>query len=552
MIKRKVLMIGLDGYEASVGDALMAEGQLPALQALRERSACFLLDHGSAKNTGLAWEHVSSGLAPGAGGRWAAVDFDPLDYAVWQRPTTFAPFVTGTAARTVVFDAPYFDLDRTPQTQGLVAWGAHDPGVKPSSRPACLQEEFNSRFGAYPATKWIYGFVWPSAERAQLMAEALVRAAEVRSAAARWLLTERLPDWDLGIVVVSELHSATEALWHGIDPQHPLHGLPSSAPASKGLRTVYRAVDKLVGELTTAVPDAAIVLFSLHGMGANDSDIASMALLPELLYRDAFHKPYMRVGDWGTDKNGIPMLSAGQGWENEMRLAVPGLPSAPGNHMLKKIRRVAGGLARKLLPKEVTRRFSKGLVALDWMPATRYRPYWPAMRAFALPSFYDGRIRINLAGREAKGKVPLSEYTAVCDAIEALLRECRDPLTGKPVLNTIERCAGVDPLQLGTSESDLVIVWNSAPVGFVHPELGRIGPLPYRRTGGHTGKHGMAFIAGTEMESGEYGIRSSFDVVPTIIELLGELRPASLSGESMCAREPILSVSSKEGVSARG
>ena len=64
MTPRKTLMIGLDGYEASVGDAMMAAGQLPALQHLRERSACFLLDHGSAKRPGLAWEHISSGLAP--------------------------------------------------------------------------------------------------------------------------------------------------------------------------------------------------------------------------------------------------------------------------------------------------------------------------------------------------------------------------------------------------------------------------------------------------------------------------------------------------------
>ena len=52
---------------------------------------------------------------------------------------------------------------------------------------------------------------------------------------ARWLLAERLPEWSLGMVVVSELHSAIEALWHGIDPDHPLHGLPSSLNARNGV-----------------------------------------------------------------------------------------------------------------------------------------------------------------------------------------------------------------------------------------------------------------------------------------------------------------------------
>jgi hypothetical protein len=49
---RRVLAIGLDGYEPSLGDELMAAGELPALARLRERSARFTLDHGPAQRTG--------------------------------------------------------------------------------------------------------------------------------------------------------------------------------------------------------------------------------------------------------------------------------------------------------------------------------------------------------------------------------------------------------------------------------------------------------------------------------------------------------------------
>jgi predicted AlkP superfamily phosphohydrolase/phosphomutase len=545
MTQRKILMIGLDGYEASVGDAMMAEGQLPALKRLRERSACFLLDQGRiAKRTGLIWEQFSSGLAAA---RWSAIDFDTESYAVRQPDTLLTPFVTSLSSHTVVFDVPYFNLDCAQRTQGLVNWGAHDAGVKPSSRPTNLQQEIIARFGAYPAKQWLYGFVWPSAEKAQTMADDLIHATEVRSKAARWLLTERLPNWDLGIIVVSELHSAIEAMWHGIDPQHPLHGLPSSIPAGKGVRAIYRAVDKLVGELTEAVPDASIVLFSLNGMGANNSDVASMVLLPELLYRHAFYKPYMRPIDWPTDKNGIPILSDEQVWEKEMRVAIVGQPPVSGNRLLQKARRIAGRLAHRLLPKSLTRLLPKTYAGVDWMPAARYQPFWPDMRAFAVPSYTDGCVRINLAGREAKGKVGLHEYTALCNEIEALLHACRNPLTGEPVVKTIERCGGADPLQLGPSESDLVVIWNSAPLGFLHPELGRIGPIPYRRTGGHTGKYGMAFVTDSGMAPGDYGVRSSFDVVPTVIEMLGQASPTGLSGESLCAKGP---VTLKEGILA--
>jgi predicted AlkP superfamily phosphohydrolase/phosphomutase len=155
------------------------------------------------------------------------------------------------------------------------------------------------------------------------------------------------------------------------------------------------------------------------------------------------------------------------------------------------------------------------------------------MRYFALPSFYDGRVRINLAGRECDGMVSRTDYEAVCDEIESLVGACRDLRTGETVVDHVERCGSRDPLTLGPTESDLVIVWRTAALGFEHPGLGRIGPLPYRRTGGHTGPYGMAYLAGDGIAEGDYGVRSSFDVVPTIIELLGEKVPPELSGRSL-------------------
>jgi hypothetical protein len=43
----------------------------------------------------------------------------------------------------------------------------------------------------------------------------------------------------------------------------------------------------------------------------------------------------------------------------------------------------------------------------------------------------------------------------------------------------------------------------------------------------------MAYLAGDGIAAGDYGVRSSFDVVPTIVELLGEPLPAGLSGQSL-------------------
>lgn len=535
MAARKVLAIGLDGYEQSLGDKLMAEGLLPGLAALRDKSARFLLDHGAATRTGLAWEHVSSGKSPDDAGRESAVHFDAKSYEAWHEGTSLPPFPSVLNARTVVFDPPYFDLRLAPSVRGVMNWGAHDPGVEFGARPAVLADEIRVRFGPNPAGDCMYEIVWPSVDRTRELGELLVRAARTRARAAHWLLKERCPDWDLGIVVISELHSAIEAFWHGVDATHPLHDMPSAPAAANGLRSVYRAADALVSEFVSAFPDTIVVAFAMNGMGPNRSDVASMVLLSELLHRSAFSRPLLRVpASWTNAAGGLPLLDRDKDWSHAVKTQISQLPGPLDSARRAAVRVLPESVRSMLRPKgDVPVRMPDGALRLplDWMPICLYQPCWPKMRFFSLPSFYDGRVRLNLAGRESQGTVSRADYEAVCDEVESLVRACRDLRTGEPVVEHVER-SGRDPLTLGPSESDLIIVWRGATLGFEHPTLGRIGPLPFRRTGGHTGPYGMAYLAGDGIVAGDYGVRSSFDVVPTIVDLLGEPLPAGLSGHS--------------------
>ena len=62
-----------------------------------------------------------------------------------------------------------------------------------------------------------------------------------------------------------------------------------------------------------------------------------------------------------------------------------------------------------------------------------------------------------------------------------------------------------------------------------------MGPVPVRRTGGHTGRHGVAYLAAPAVAPGDRGIRSSFDVVPTLVQLLGCPPLAGVTGTSLLA-----------------
>jgi predicted AlkP superfamily phosphohydrolase/phosphomutase len=521
---RRVLVIGLDGFDLDLAKQFLREGALPNFARLYSQSARFELDDGRDKFSGLAWEHFSSGQAPHDGGRWSAVTFDRSTYAVKQEPTAAQPFLADLAAETVVFDLPYCDLSRAPRVRGLTRWGAHDPGVTPASRPAGLHEELSALFGAYPAEEWIYGFSWPSPRKTRIAGDALVAAVELRTRATLWLLRERLAEWNLAIVIVGEGHSAIEPLWHGVDPAHPLHSVASAPFAAAAMRQVYEAIDRGIGDLRQAFPDVTLLVVAMHGMGPNEADVPAMALLPELLYRSSFGSPHMKaVQNFGSLADGTPLLDEDASWENVMWKAVP-KPAKLRERLARRISRLTGldiGLSDSS--------------DLDWMPAARYASFWRRMPAFALPSYYDGRIRINVVGRESEGIVSPDQYASVCESTIETLNQCTNLLTGEKVISEVHR-PKQNPMDVGPSEADLYVVWKSAPLGLKHPRLGSIGPVPYRRTGGHTGEHGFLLVEDPAVAPGDRAPASTFDVVPTILDWLGEKPSSHVSGTSLAGR----------------
>jgi predicted AlkP superfamily phosphohydrolase/phosphomutase len=514
-------MIGLDGYESSIGDRLMAEGRMAHLAALRNRCARWLLDHGPHRDTGLAWEQVACGMAPDRSGRWSAIEFDAKTYRIWQSGAVNAPFAACLDAKTIVFDAPYFDLTQAPDARGATNWGAHDPGVAPQCRPAGLSDEIRKRFGPYKARKDIYGFLWPDAEETRAAGARLTGALDQRTEIMRWLIGERFTDWDLAISVVGELHSAIEPMWHGLDERHPLHNASSATAARQGLEAVYEALDRHIGALRAAAPDAAVVCFAMHGMGPNNADAPAMLLLPELLYRLETGKAlFTPPKQWREARGGVPMLPAGAKWEKAVLGAMRG-------GQVMRLKDKLENVSKKLSRRRPARRNAIPLR----MPAARYAHAWPRMRAFGFPAYYDGRIRINLQGREARGIVPLSGYSALIDELSAMLRSLQDPRTGAAAVADIQTPVASDPLSAHPTQADLIVSFNDAPLALEHPEIGIVGPVPFRRTGGHTGRFGVLYISAPDVVPGDYGARSSFDVVPTIARLLGNHPPDAFSGE---------------------
>lgn len=543
---KRVMVICLDAFDAALGDRLIKAGKLPGLARLEAESARFALEHGpegKARYTGLTWEHFSSGHKPETSGKWSVISFDPKTFRTRQSFATERPFLADVDAKCVIFDVPYFDLQSVPNAIGTVGWGGHDVGVHPQSMPPGLMAEITAKFGPPPDANALNVMVYPSVELTTRMAATLRASVKQRTDIAEWLLTERAHDWDVAMLGFGESHDAIELLYHGIDPNHHLCHLPSVEPARQGLIGVYEEISAQIERLMARFPDVTIVAFTMHGMGDNDTDLPTMLLLPELMYRMSFDRPLFRSReDWRAARS--PLLKEGEDWNTAVTGAMAHARSTPLKHMpsraLDKARRISVKMATGVLGRTLARNLSSRrgpartkTFDVNWMPASQYARYWPQMDAFGVPSYFEGRVRVNLRGREKYGRVPLTQYAASLDLIEGALRACVDIKTGEPVVREIVRSGANDPMNLSNTLADLAILWNGSPIGFRHSVYGDIGPGPVRRAGGHSGGYGALYLRSNDIVPGNRGLRSSFDVAPTIVDLMGITCRRRIDGESV-------------------
>jgi hypothetical protein len=162
-----------------------------------------------------------------------------------------------------------------------------------------------------------------------------------------------------------------------------------------------------------------------------------------------------------------------------------------------------------------------------------YQRFWRDMPTFALPTFGDAYLRLNVIGRERHGQVSPAEYDDARRTVDALVAACRDPRTGQSVTDGVEwleaRGAGPAP---DRPYADGIVRWTRPTDAFEHPDLGTIGPFPLHRTGVHTGT-GFMWAAGPGIDAAMLPGRSVLDLPPTILQAIGQSTPAPPSGTAM-------------------
>jgi hypothetical protein len=293
------------------------------------------------------------------------------------------------------------------------------------------------------------------------------------------------------------------------------------------LLRVYQSIDRAVERIVASVStDTCVAVFATHGMETNCMDLPGMVVLPEVLYRMNF--PGRRsIGSAGAETGPIPPpLRPRRAW-------VPAVWGTEGG---------VGPLRRSLrhgLPSSLAYRLDRlwpatadGLMSpadagsLSYQPAMWYRHLWPRMRAFALPTFSEGYVRINVKGREAAGVVDPSEYERVCDEVTAEIEGLTDARSGAPIVLEVRRTRDSPHAEGRLPDPDLIVRWRPGATDVVDgPTTGRIGPLPYARAGSHT-EEGFLWLSGAGIEAGkELPDGRPTSLATTFLALMGATAP---------------------------
>ena len=529
--KRKVVVVGLDAADGTLIRKWIAQGHLPELAGLMEHGAQGPLRSYTGYSAELSWTTFLTGCSPSQTGYWSPILFDPDTYLAKNRGAysfrEIPPFFAlGEDFKVTAFDLPQLRTHEDVNGPQVLAWGAHSPQTPTVSTPPELIDALTEQFGEHPGLHKDNSEVWEHSRLIETL-ELLRIGIQRRTEICKHLLETH--EWDLFLTAYGETHSGGHIFWHLSQPDHPLHEVIDQWPEDPLLQ-VYKHCDVAIGELRRTVPNAHFIVFSGTGMQANGTDALSMFFLPELLHRYSFDGQSAIAESSGSIPAPEDTLSTQKSWSTEL------WSRKTDWNPLRRLARKYPGLSRRYFPIEQV--FGSGYGPnppwdydedLNFIPATWYANLWPKMTAFALPSFSDGYVRLNLVGREKCGIVNPDDYETELDAIERVLADSRCARTGLPILRETKRFSRDRDANQG--DADLVAIWSDVvPDGIEHPKYGRIGFIPHRRSGSHN-LNGFFVLNGPGITQSTLQESHFVNLPPTILRLMGATPPARLDGK---------------------
>lgn len=440
-----VLAIGIDAAEGSFVKQLIDRGEMPALKSLlADESARWLRVESPAQiGSGAVWPTFITGADPQSHGIYSEWRWRPERMEVERyHGRHLTPFWKQLARQGVslgIFDVPFALPVGVSEGFEVCEWWTHDSTgnglqVAPTEVLSVVKES-----PAHPLSVNRFVATTPNSKSdLKELTAACVEGIRLRAALAERLIGVTKPR--LALMVFPELHHAGHhhhaghQMWHTVEPENRVYkareldgrwNLNGGRASEPLLESVYRAVDQQIARLIDAAGEnATVMIFGLHGMRPALGFPAFLG--PLLIERD-----YTRVAGWSS-----------QSWTDRAL----SLFAATKRHTPEKIKQ----LYYKSVPSATTQKLAQPtmLPVYDWANT----------RAFSLPTDQYGWIRVNLAGRESQGIVPLEKYEELCKQLEKMLLGLTT-VDGDLLVEDITRTASSAAAATDNPLPDLVIHW---------------------------------------------------------------------------------------------
>ncbi len=397
-VRRPLLAIGLDSFDAFEVDARLKEGQLPNLAQLLGEQSYQRLEPDTPGLGGMAWVNFVNNVPTSDHGWYFIKVWSPehgrtLDAnGSWLRQSVFWQPLEQAGLRIGLIDVPYAK-DPGPNFKGayLNGWQNHDV-ERLRSHPRSLVAELEERFGKPVLKPERYGPQSPS-DLLEMRQNTLSSIEQV-TRLTEWLL--KRDRYDLFIMVFGAIHRAGHYLWDLSQIDRDGLSAEECRKLENAMDDIYAACDAALGRIVAAAPDMDVMAFAVHGMRANPgwNDV-----LPELL--------------GGLDR------SAEQAPERSLV-----------RDYLHSLRRSSFALkASRNLPPIVNRTISR-----VWAAKAHD---WSKPRHFIVPSEVVGAIRLNVTGREPQGILSRADAASYAEELAAKIRALRDLETGEPIAQDV-------------------------------------------------------------------------------------------------------------------
>lgn len=472
-LPRPVVLLGFDAMDPGIVRRMADAGRLPIFRSFFEHSASAVVESPPGLVVGASWPSLWTGRWPSrhgfycfrqlVSGTYTVRRFTPLD-------VDDPPFWMGLARagrRVCAIDVPLTPLTRPDDGIHVIDWGTHDRMLEPAVWPPAMEDEIAELVGKHAITGKCDDYA--EAQAWSRLLNDLRRGIDQRTKLSLDLLGRE--DWNCFVAVYSESHCAGHQFWWAHDRSHPRYSKDANDP----LEHVYEALDVALGQLIKSLaPDATVLVLLSHGI---DHHHDAEHLLGEILQRldDAY----------GTRPRWVV-------------------------HREQVLRRVDRARSRR---GRGNRRRSTAVTSVD-----------SSRRFFKIPNNeHDGAIRINLRGREPRGRVsPGDEHEALLGWLEDELLALRDPDTGRPLVRGVLRSVDVYSGTRLDALPDLLIDWErSAPITGAASD--RIGVVRGEYTGVRSADHrpgGLLLARGPGIRPGTIDDVAVVDLAPTICALL--------------------------------